>query len=104
MLKFEPVLDEIKPDDSVVGDVNSTIACAGIHKKHIPVIHVEAGLRSEDMAMPEEVNRVLTDKIFPKLYTTERLGNENLIKEGVKESCIRFVGNVMIDTLLANQK
>lgn len=106
MLKFEPVLDEIKPDAIlVVGDVNSTIACALVSiKKHIPVIHVEAGLRSGDMAMPEEVNRVLTDKISQKLYTTERLGNENLLKEGVKESCIRFVGNVMIDTLLANQK
>lgn len=106
MLKFEPVLDEHQPDVIlVVGDVNSTIACALVAvKKHIPVVHVEAGLRSGDMAMPEEVNRVLTDQISARLYTTERLGNENLIKEGIDQNRIAFVGNVMIDTLLKNKE
>lgn len=106
MLKFEGVLDEEKPDAIlVVGDVNSTIACALVAiKKHIPVIHVEAGLRSRDIYMPEEVNRLLTDQISSLLFTTERLGNENLVKEGVSPDKVKFVGNVMIDTLRKNQK
>lgn len=106
MLKFEPVLEEHKPDALlVVGDVNSTIACALVAiKMHIPVIHVEAGLRSRDIAMPEEVNRLLTDQISQLLFTTERLGDENLSKEGISEDRICFAGNVMIDTLLKNKE
>lgn len=101
MQRFEPVLDEHQADAVlVVGDVNSTIACALVaSKKHIPVIHVEAGLRSYDRAMPEEINRVLTDQIADLLYTTERNAQANLIREGVAPERIRFVGNVMIDTL-----
>lgn len=101
MKRFEPVLDEYKADAVlVVGDVNSTIACALVaSKKHIPVVHVEAGLRSYDRAMPEEINRVLTDQIADLLYTTERNAQANLVREGVAPERIRFVGNVMIDTL-----
>ncbi len=106
MMKFEAVLDEEKPDAIlVVGDVNSTIACALVAvKKHIAVIHVEAGLRSNDMEMPEEVNRVLTDRVSQKLYTTERLGDKNLAHEGISKDKVVFVGNVMIDTLLENKR
>ncbi len=106
MLKFEPVLAEHKPDALlVVGDVNSTIACALVAiKMHIPVIHVEAGLRSRDIAMPEEVNRLLTDQISQLLFTTERLGDENLQAEGIGKDRISFAGNVMIDTLLKNKE
>jgi UDP-N-acetylglucosamine 2-epimerase (non-hydrolysing) len=87
----------------VVGDVNSTLACALVAaKKKIPVIHVEAGLRSFDRSMPEEINRVLTDQISDLLFTTERSGRENLLREGIDESRIQFVGNVMIDTLRRN--
>lgn len=101
MKRFEPVLDEKKADAVlVVGDVNSTIACALVAvKKQIPVIHVEAGLRSYDRAMPEEINRVLTDQIADLLYTTERSAHANLEREGIASKRIRFVGNVMIDTL-----
>ena len=82
----------------VVGDVNSTIACALVAaKKGIPVIHVEAGLRSFDRAMPEEINRVLTDQISDLLFTTEESGEANLLREGVAQERIHFVGNVMID-------
>lgn len=73
-------------------------------KKQIPVVHVEAGLRSRDLAMPEEVNRLLTDQISSRLYTTERLGNENLQSEGISADRIVFAGNVMIDTLLKNKR
>jgi len=106
MKRFEPVLDERTPAAVlVVGDVNSTIACALVAvKKGIPVIHVEAGLRSYDRAMPEEINRVLTDQISELLYTTEKNARNNLMREGIDESRIHFVGNVMIDTLLANVK
>ena len=87
----------------VVGDVNSTIACALVAtKKGIPVIHVEAGLRSFDRAMPEEINRVLTDQISDMLFTTEPSGKDNLLREGIAEKRIHFVGNVMIDTLRHN--
>lgn len=101
MKRFEPVLDDYQADAVlVVGDVNSTIACALVAvKKQIPVIHVEAGLRSGDRAMPEEINRVLTDQISDLLYTTERTAEDNLSNEGVSPERIRFVGNVMIDTL-----
>ena len=104
MKRFEPVLDKHKPAAIlVVGDVNSTIACALVaSKKEIPVIHVEAGLRSYDRAMPEEINRVLTDQISDLLFTTERSAADNLIREGVAAERISFVGNVMIDTLLNN--
>jgi UDP-N-acetylglucosamine 2-epimerase (non-hydrolysing) len=104
MRRFEPVLDEVKPAAVlVVGDVNSTIACALVAKKKgIPVIHVEAGLRSFDRAMPEEINRVMTDQISDLLFTTEISGRDNLLREGIADSRIHFVGNVMIDTLLAN--
>lgn len=104
MRRFEPALDEKKPSAVlVVGDVNSTLACALVAaKKGVPVIHVEAGLRSFDRAMPEEINRVLTDQISDLLFTTERSGRENLLREGIAENRIRFVGNVMIDTLRHN--
>lgn len=102
MEAFETVLQEHKPDIVVVvGDVNSTIACALDAKKlHIPVAHVEAGLRSFDREMPEELNRVLTDSISDFLFTTEAQAQDNLTAEGVDPSKIHFVGNTMIDTLL----
>ncbi len=106
MLAFEPVLQEQKPDlVLVVGDVNSTLACALVCAKlGVPVAHVEAGLRSFDRTMPEEINRVLTDRIADLLFTTERDANENLRREGVAEEKIHFVGNVMIDTLLRHRE
>lgn len=106
MRRFEPVLDEVSPDlVLVVGDVNSTIACALVAtKKDIAVVHVEAGLRSGDRRMPEEINRVLTDQISDLLFTTEPDGESNLLREGVDAKRIHFVGNVMIDTLLANRE
>lgn len=104
MLRFEPVVDEQDPlAVLVVGDVNSTIACALVAvKKHIPVIHVESGLRSGDRAMPEEINRVLTDQISDFLFTTERSAADNLNAEGISGDKVIFTGNVMIDTLLSN--
>jgi UDP-N-acetylglucosamine 2-epimerase (non-hydrolysing) len=104
MRRFEPVLDERRPAAVlVVGDVNSTIACALVAvKKDIPVFHVEAGLRSYDRNMPEEINRVLTDQISDLLFTTEQGAKDNLQREGVEGRRIHFVGNVMIDTLLYN--
>jgi UDP-N-acetylglucosamine 2-epimerase (non-hydrolysing) len=104
MRRFEPVLDA-KPPSAVlvVGDVNSTLACALVAaKKGVPVIHVEAGLRSFDRAMPEEINRILTDQISDLLFITESSGRANLLREGIAESRIHFVGNVMIDTLHRN--
>ncbi|CAD7783120.1 MAG: UDP-2,3-diacetamido-2,3-dideoxy-D-glucuronate 2-epimerase [Candidatus Methanoperedenaceae archaeon GB50] len=84
-----------------MGDVNSTIACALVASKlGIKIAHIEAGLRSFDRAMPEEINRVLTDAISDYLFTTCEDANENLRKEGIPEEKIYFVGNVMIDTLL----
>ena len=104
MKRFEPVLDAHRPAAVlVVGDVNSTIACALVAaKKGVPVVHVEAGLRSYDRTMPEEINRVLTDQIADLLYTTERSAAANLHREGIGDERIAFVGNVMIDTLMAN--
>jgi UDP-N-acetylglucosamine 2-epimerase (non-hydrolysing) len=104
MLRFETVLDEVQPFAVlVVGDVNSTIACGLVAvKKQIPLIHVEAGLRSYDRAMPEEINRVLTDQISDILFTTERSAAANLQREGIDLQRVVFAGNVMIDTLLAN--
>jgi UDP-N-acetylglucosamine 2-epimerase (non-hydrolysing) len=103
MKRFEPVLVEQKPDAVVVvGDVNSTIACAlTAVKLDVPVAHVEAGLRSFDRTMPEEINRLLTDAISQWLFVSERSGIENLRREGVPDERVYFVGNVMIDTLLA---
>jgi UDP-N-acetylglucosamine 2-epimerase (non-hydrolysing) len=104
MRRFEPVLDDIQPSAIlVVGDVNSTFACALVAaKKGVPVIHVEAGLRSFDRSMPEEINRILTDQISDLLFITERSGRENLLREGIDGARIHFVGNVMIDTLRRN--
>ena len=104
MKRFEPVVDAEQPCAVlVVGDVNSTIACALVAvKKGVPVIHVEAGLRSFDRGMPEEINRVLTDQISDLLFTTEQHAHENLVREGIEASRIHFVGNVMIDTLRMN--
>jgi UDP-N-acetylglucosamine 2-epimerase (non-hydrolysing) len=105
MAAFEPVLIESRANlVLVVGDVNSTLACALVAAKLcVPVAHVEAGLRSFDRTMPEEVNRVLTDQISDLLFTTEESAGENLRREGVDESKVHFVGNVMIDTLLAHR-
>ena len=105
MRRFEPVLDAHRPACVVVvGDVNSTLACALVAvKKGVPVVHVEAGLRSGDRGMPEEINRVLTDQIADRLYTTERSAETNLLREGVGAGRIAFVGNVMIDSLLASR-
>ncbi len=102
MVEFEKILIQEKPDMVlVVGDVNSTIACSLTAKKlHIKVIHVEAGLRSFDMEMPEEVNRILTDRISDYLFVTEQSGLDNLKNEGVSDSKVFFVGNVMIDSLI----
>lgn len=104
MRRFEPVLDEHDPDVVlVVGDVNSTIACALVAaKRGVKVVHVEAGLRSYDRAMPEEINRVLTDQLCERLYVTEREAIDNLAREGIQRERALFVGNVMIDTLLHN--
>jgi UDP-N-acetylglucosamine 2-epimerase (non-hydrolysing) len=101
---IEPVLLDWKPDAVVVvGDVNSTIAAAlAAVKLGIPVAHVEAGLRSFDRGMPEEINRILTDAISEWLFTSEPSGAENLRREGVPAERIHFVGNVMIDSLLAH--
>jgi UDP-N-acetylglucosamine 2-epimerase (non-hydrolysing) len=106
MKRFEPVVDAEKPAAVlVVGDVNSTIACALVaSKKGVQVIHVEAGLRSYDRAMPEEVNRVLTDQISDLLFTTEPEALGNLTREGIDAKRIHYVGNVMIDTLTDNLK
>lgn len=102
MTKFEALVLKDCPDMVVVyGDVNSTIATALVSAKlGIPVAHVEAGLRSFDMSMPEEVNRVLTDRISTLYFTPSRDGDENLLREGVAKEKIHFVGNVMIDTLI----
>lgn len=104
MIAFERVVLEDRPDlVAVVGDVNSTIACALTAKKlGVKVAHVEAGLRSFDMRMPEEINRKLTDAISDLLFVTEESGVRNLRAEGVPEERIFLVGNVMIDTLLTN--
>ena len=103
MKRIEPVIDQTAPSCVVVvGDVNSTIAVGLVAvKKDIPVVHVEAGLRSYDRAMPEEINRILTDAISSLLYTTERSAHANLAKEGIVGDHVRFVGNLMIDSLHA---
>jgi UDP-N-acetylglucosamine 2-epimerase (non-hydrolysing) len=102
MLRFEKVILETRPDWVIVyGDVNSTLAAALVCVKlSIPVAHVEAGLRSFDRRMPEEINRLLTDQIVDLLFTPSEDANANLLREGISASKIRFVGNVMIDTLV----
>src|SRR5262245_6746744 len=102
MRRFEPVVEEHQPSCVVVvGDVNSTLACGLVAvKKGVPVAHVEAGLRSFDRAMPEEINRILTDQIADLLYTTERSAHDNLAREGIPAERMHFAGNVMIDSLL----
>jgi UDP-N-acetylglucosamine 2-epimerase (non-hydrolysing) len=106
MLALEPLLQDLHPDlVLVVGDVNSTLAAALVAaKQRIPLVHVEAGLRSFDRTMPEEINRVVTDALADYLFTTERSANENLRREGIPDSKVFFVGNVMIDTLLRHRK
>lgn len=106
MKAFEPVLLEQRPDVVlVVGDVNSTIACGLVAVKlGIRLVHVEAGLRSFDRTMPEEINRILTDAISDLLLCTEQSGVDNLRREGIREDRIGLVGNVMIDTLLKNRE
>ncbi len=104
MLAFEPICAQEKPDwVVVVGDVNSTLACTLVAAKlGIKVAHVEAGLRSFDRTMPEEINRVITDAIADLLLTPSADADANLHREGVAASRIRLVGNIMIDTLVAN--
>ena len=105
MKRIEPAMDEHKPSCVlVVGDVNSTLACTLVAvKKGVPVVHVEAGLRSWDRRMPEEINRVLTDQVADRLYTTEASALANLQREGIAEQRVVFAGNVMIDSLLQNR-
>ena len=106
MVEFEKILADMRPDlVLVVGDVNSTLACSVVAAKMlVPVAHVEAGLRSFDRTMPEEINRLVTDALSTLLFTTSRDANENLLREGHTPEQIYFVGNVMIDTLLAFAK
>jgi UDP-N-acetylglucosamine 2-epimerase (non-hydrolysing) len=106
MIALEKVLLEEKPEwVVVVGDVNATLAASVTAKKlWIKVAHIEAGLRSRDLTMPEEINRMVTDRLSDLLLTPDTLANENLRKEGAGEESIRFVGNIMIDSLEANRK
>jgi UDP-N-acetylglucosamine 2-epimerase (non-hydrolysing) len=103
MKRFEPLIDRYAPSCVVVvGDVNSTLACSLVAvKREVPVVHVEAGLRSFDRRMPEEINRVLVDQIADLLYTTEREAHANLAREGIDPERMVFAGNLMIDSLLA---
>ena len=102
MLRFEPVIEQFRPDWLLVpGDVNSTLACALVAvKRGVKVAHVEAGLRSFDRTMPEEINRLLTDQISDLLLTHSPEAKENLIREGVAPETVHLVGNTMIDTLV----
>jgi UDP-N-acetylglucosamine 2-epimerase (non-hydrolysing) len=104
MIGFEEILLQAQPDlVMVVGDVNSTLACAiTAAKLNVPVAHVEAGLRSFDRTMPEEINRIVTDALSDLLFTTSAFADRNLQREGISDDKIFFVGNVMIDTLLAH--
>ena len=101
MIEFEKVVRAEQPDWVVVlGDVNATCACSITSKKeHVKCAHIEAGLRSRDMDMPEEINRLVTDRLSDLLFTPDRMSNANLKAEGVPEEKIKFVGNIMIDTL-----
>jgi UDP-N-acetylglucosamine 2-epimerase len=104
MIGFEPIVQDLKPDwVLVVGDVNSTVACALVCAKlGINLAHVEAGLRSRDRSMPEEINRLVTDQLADLLLTPSQDGDENLRAEGIPDDRIKFVGNIMIDSLLSN--
>ncbi|PTX14990.1 UDP-N-acetylglucosamine 2-epimerase (non-hydrolysing) [Pontibacter mucosus] len=104
MVRFEKEIQQNKPDVViVVGDVTSTMACSITAKKlGVDVAHVEGGIRSGDMTMPEEINRIVTDSISDHFFTTSQTANENLLKSGVGPDRIHFVGNTMIDTLLSN--
>ncbi|MFD2515178.1 non-hydrolyzing UDP-N-acetylglucosamine 2-epimerase [Pontibacter locisalis] len=104
MVRFEKELMENRPQIVlVVGDVTSTMACSITAKKlNIEVVHIEAGIRSGDLSMPEEINRMVTDSITDHFFTTSEHANENLLKNGVPQNRIHFVGNTMIDTLMAN--
>ena len=106
MIAFEKVLQEKRPDwVMVIGDVNATCACSITAKKEgIKLAHLEAGLRSNDMSMPEEINRLVTDRLSDLFFTPDHFSNENLRNEGVPPERIHFVGNVMIDTLLSNRE
>ncbi len=106
MIKLEKVFEKEKPDwVVVVGDVNATLAASVTAKKlHIKVCHIEAGLRSGDLEMPEEINRLVTDRLSDLLLTPDPLSSDNLYKEGVPQEKVKFVGNIMIDTLEANRK
>jgi UDP-N-acetylglucosamine 2-epimerase (non-hydrolysing) len=106
MIAFEKVLLEEKPDWVIVlGDVNATLSCSIVAKRHnIRVCHIEAGLRSGDMSMPEEINRLVTDRISDLLLTPDLMSSENLKSEGIPDEKIHFVGNIMIDTLEANKE
>ena len=106
MIAFEKIIKEQKPDWVIVlGDVNATLACSVTSKKeNIKVCHIEAGLRSNDMTMPEEINRLVTDRLADLLLTPDTLSIENLKQEGVTDDHIVFVGNIMIDTLEANRE
>ncbi len=105
MIAFEKVVRTEKPDwVVVVGDVNATLACSVTAKKeHVRLCHIEAGLRSGDMKMPEEINRLVTDRLSDLLLTPDAISIDNLRKEGADEQRIRFVGNIMIDTLESNR-
>jgi UDP-N-acetylglucosamine 2-epimerase (non-hydrolysing) len=105
MTRYEALLGRTRSELClVVGDVTSTMACGIVARKlGVPVAHVEAGIRSGDWTMPEEINRVVTDSISNLFFTTSEHANENLLRSGVDPSCIHFVGNTMIDTLLANE-
>ncbi len=106
MMAFEKVLHAHRPDwVVVVGDVNATCACSITAKKEgVNLAHIEAGLRSFDLAMPEEINRMVTDRLSDLLLTPDRISGDNLRNEGVAEGRIRFVGNIMIDTLEAHRE
>ncbi|MCP4270033.1 MAG: UDP-N-acetylglucosamine 2-epimerase (non-hydrolyzing) [Candidatus Brocadiaceae bacterium] len=105
MIQFEKVVRRWKPDwVVVVGDVNATCACSITAKKeHVKLAHIESGLRSFDLKMPEEINRMVTDRLSDLLFTTDEMANKNLRKEGVPGDKIKFVGNIMIDTLMAQK-
>ncbi|MCU0255805.1 MAG: UDP-N-acetylglucosamine 2-epimerase (non-hydrolyzing) [Vicinamibacterales bacterium] len=102
MVAYEAIVQQQRPACTlVVGDVNSTLACSIVAKKlHVPVAHVEAGLRSGDMAMPEEINRLVTDAISDWFFVTEPAGVDNLLREGKPRERVFFVGHVMVDNLL----
>ncbi len=105
MIEFEKVIQSINPNlVIVVGDVNATLAGSVTAKKELKhLAHIEAGLRSFDMTMPEEINRIVTDRLSDFLFTPDKIANKNLINEGASQEKIHFVGNIMIDTLL-NEK